>query len=240
MYLNYVVLMFTNNEKELICSEEKCELLSSQNLRNRFQKIRDKSAQAIEDLLLLGEKRPNQMAQVIGFTKSGRRMPKTKWKNGESIRPIESKTEIKRIKRGELARWLAIKLALNAGVINDWVDQKKLAELEKKSSEHQKITKTIDLQKLERLYPRILIGMLQNQYVCPKCGSKGLIFRGEDEWIWMHYNNEDKHPEATFCNVGKTLPSKFVEFPFMIHPQNNGFWVKLAELEYGEGYRFFT
>ena len=209
-------------------------------MRNRFQKIRDKSAQAIEDLLLLGEKQPKQFAQVIGFTRSGRRMPKTKWRNGESIRPIESKTEIKRIDRSQSALWLAINLALNMGVIDQWLNQKELTELEKKSVERQKITKTVDLQKLGRAYPQILIGMLQNRYVCPKCGKAGLIFRGEEEWIWMHYNNEDKHPEAIFCNVGETLPKKFVEFPFMIVPQNSGFWVQLAELESGEGYRFFT
>jgi hypothetical protein len=238
VYYEYGVFhVFTNNEKELICSEEKRKTLSTQNLRNRFQKIRDKAAQAIEDLLLLGDNQSIQLAQALGFTRSGRRMPKIKRKNGNSIELIESPIELKRIERSQRAQRLAFKLALNMGVIDRWRSQK---ELEEKSVERQKITKIIDLQKLGRLYPRILIGMLQNQYVCPKCGKAGLIFRGEDEWIWMHYNQEDSKPEATFCNVGKNLPRKFIEFPFIIRPQNNGFWVQLAELEYGEGYRFYS
>jgi len=217
--------MFTRVEREIISSEEKRKSVAPQTVRNMMQKIRNKATNAIEDLLFLGEKQPLQLAQVIGFTRSGRRWGKMKLEEGEFFREVTSKTVLRRIKRGERARWLALNLALNTGVIDEWMDQKKLAKLR----ESEKNVKIVDMQKLSKLYPKILVAMIKNKFACPKCGKAGLIFRGDEDWLWMHYNHEDEHPGASFCNVGKSLPERFVRFPLVIEPQLNSFLVKISE-----------
>lgn len=227
--------MFTRFEREIICSEEKRKSVAPQTVRNTMQKIRNKATKAIEDLLFLAEKQPLQMAQVIGFTRSGRRLGKTKWQTGEVFRSIESKRLIKRIERGERARWLAINLALNTGIIDEWKDQKR-----QEKGESDENTKIIDMGKLRAVYPKILVAMLQNQFVCPRCGKAGLIFHGEEDWLWMHYNQDDRNPKANFCNIGKSLPERFVQFPLLVEPQRNAFLIKLNELGPRDKIRFFT
>ena len=236
MYHKFVVHMFTDFEKGIICSKEKRRNVAPQTLRNTFQKIRDKAARAIEDLLFLGEKQPKQFNQVIGFTRSGRRLRKTKRKNGASIRPITSETIIKRLERGDRAYLLADYLAKKTGLVDSWEAKKKVEKLD----EVEKVTKTIDSQELNKAYPRILIGMLQNQYPCPECWKAGLVFRSRENWFWMHIHGEEKYPEATFCRIGKTLPKEFIKFQLKIEPQTSSIWIKLAELEPGEGYQFYT
>ena len=230
-----MVLVFTENERMILSSEEKRKSVSPLTVRNTLQKIRNKAASAMEDLLFLGDEQPLQLAQVIGFYRNGRRMGKTKWKNGEVFREITSKTVLKRIKRGEVARILAIKLALNTGIIDEWKVQKR-----QENNTVKEKTKLVDFGKIRSIYPKILITMLENQFVCPNCKKAGLIFHDDEEWLWMHYNRENNHPEATFCIIGKSLPEKFREFPIKIAAQQNFFMVKLCTLEADETLRFYT
>ena len=61
--------MLTDDEKEILSSEEKRKSVSPITVRNRLQRIRDKAAKAIDDLLFITNKRPDQIAQVLGLTK---------------------------------------------------------------------------------------------------------------------------------------------------------------------------
>jgi hypothetical protein len=112
-----VVFLYTAFEKAVISSEEKRQALALQTVRNTLQKVRDKAANAINDLLFLSANLPLQFDQVIGFTRSGRRMGKTKWKEGEHFRLIKSRTVLKRIKRGESAKLLAYQLTFRTGIL---------------------------------------------------------------------------------------------------------------------------
>lgn len=230
-----MVFVLTKFEREILSSDQKRKSVAPQTVRNTMQRIRNKASKAIEDLLFIGDTQRLQLAQVLGFTRSGKRWGRTEWGNGETIQLIDSKTLLKRFDRAEKARRLAVILALNAGIIDEWNEQKRLDEA--KAAEKEKI---VDLQKLGVAYPKIVIALLQNQFQCPKCGKAGLIFYGKEHWLWMHYNQNDRHPKATFCNIGKKLPEKFVEFPFMIQPQHGAFGAEVAELGPNDKLRFFT
>jgi len=84
----------------------------------------------------------------------------------------------------------------------------------------------INYLELSLKYP---LAMLKGQFVCPKCGKKGLIFHGTEDWLWFHYNGNDENPKASFCNVGKTLPEKFMLLPFAIEPQLQAFWLRATD-----------
>jgi hypothetical protein len=126
--------VLTKFEKEILSSEEKRKSVKPQTVRNTMQKVRNKAAKAIEDLLFLGNNAPLQLSQAMGFNRSGQLWSKKEFKTyrpGEQRRQIEritSKVLLKRLERQENAKWLALNFALDMGIIDEWLNMKELKE----------------------------------------------------------------------------------------------------------------
>lgn len=221
--------MLTTREKEILLSQNKQQALSKKIIAKTLSRVRNKAVRAIADLLFLAENRPDQFNQIIGLTKSGRRpiqvlsrRSKRKRERKKVIEEIKSKRDIERIERHRRAFQFYAALGIWTGAI-----ERELYE-EKFKQKHQRRREKfdVDLRKLSLKYP---VAMLKGQFLCPKCNRKGLIFHGVENWLWLHYNYNDKHPEATFCNVGRSLPEKFFQFPFVIEPQNIAFYLRASD-----------
>ena len=78
------------------------------------------------------------------------------------------------------------------------------------------------------------------QFPCPKCGEASLIFYGEENWVWVHCNQNDDDPKADFCLIGKIFPSRFRDVSFPIEPQRYEFYAALREIGPHDGIRFYT
>ena len=234
--------MLTDFEKEILSSETKRKSISKQTVLNTTQKVRDKATQAIEDLIFLGDNAPLQLAQALGYTRSGRLWSKKEFKTyrpGKPRRQIEqvtSKTLLKRLKRLENAKRLAMNLAVNTDVIDEWRNQNEL-----KVKETNKPGIIVDLHACNAAFPRFLAGMLKNQFVCPKCGNAGVLFRNEEEWLFMHFNQDNQNPKADFCNIGEKLPKDIIMSPFIvIEPKTYTCWTNLAAVGPDDTVKVYT
>jgi hypothetical protein len=221
--------MLTKFEKEILCSEEKRRSVKAQTIRNTTQKIREKAAQAIEDLIFIGNNSPKQLAQALGYTRSGRLRSKTESETKElrtpKIKQVSATLE-KRIKRQENARLLAFKLSISTGIMDEY--------LREDTHETNKVKKPgviVNLHACNAAFPRFLAGILKNQFTCPKCKHAGILLKSNDDWLFMHFNGDNSNPQANFCNYGKQLPENFKPSPFaVIEPKDYTCWTNLAAL----------